>query len=284
MAFYSGNMIGKDFLVGRLIWWWLYTRPDSLVIVTGPSQTLLGLVTWKRCDVRHHDLHPRDVARESERARSRLIAATDRQALGFSTTSIERASGQHNANLLVIVDEASGVDDEIWDAIESLGYQRLVAIGNPILLDGRFISLIRQADQDARDGIPPRLGTNAIQIPSTDSPHADLEKSPGESPIEPGSTPVIAGTDVTHYGLEVISRPRSPWSPQTNWSQTHGSTLRPRRLDPSSLSIIRYTAPDDSLSISVKVSDGIHRACSCETTAHSKSCSDPRSGSPKRPA
>ena len=46
-ACYSGNMVGKDFAIARLIWWWLYTRPGSLVIVTGPSQTLLGSVTWK---------------------------------------------------------------------------------------------------------------------------------------------------------------------------------------------------------------------------------------------
>ena len=39
-AIYSGNMVGKDFWVGRIIWWWLYTRPDSLVIVTGPVQRL----------------------------------------------------------------------------------------------------------------------------------------------------------------------------------------------------------------------------------------------------
>ena len=43
-AIYSGNMVGKDFWVGRIIWWWLYTRPDSLVIVTGPVQRLLGSV------------------------------------------------------------------------------------------------------------------------------------------------------------------------------------------------------------------------------------------------
>ncbi len=35
------------------------------------------------------------------------------QALGYSTTSVERASGQHAKNLLVIVEEASGVADEI---------------------------------------------------------------------------------------------------------------------------------------------------------------------------
>ena len=136
------------------------------------------------------------------------------QALGFSTTSIERASGQHNANLLVIVDEASGVDDEIWDAIRK---PRIPAGSSPSATrscaDGRFISLIRQADQDARDGIPPRLGTNAIQIPSTDSPHADLKSHPGESPIEPGSTPVIAGTDCAAPRRTRPATPRS-W---TTW-------------------------------------------------------------------
>ena len=39
---YSGNMIGKDYWIGRLIWWWLLTRPGSMVYVCGPSQTSLG--------------------------------------------------------------------------------------------------------------------------------------------------------------------------------------------------------------------------------------------------
>ena len=71
-----------------------------------------------------------------------------------------------------------GVETEIRDAIESLGYERLVAIGNPIRAEGPFVDLIRQAEADRRDGIPDRLATNAIQIPSTDSPHATWEKSP----------------------------------------------------------------------------------------------------------
>ena len=43
---YSGNAVGKDYLVAGLVPWWLWTRPDSLVIVTGPSQAVLGSVTW----------------------------------------------------------------------------------------------------------------------------------------------------------------------------------------------------------------------------------------------
>src|SRR6185437_14773678 len=44
---YTGNATGKDYCVGGLIPWWACTRAESQVVVTGPSQTLLGSVTWK---------------------------------------------------------------------------------------------------------------------------------------------------------------------------------------------------------------------------------------------
>lgn len=178
---YSGNAIGKDFWVGRLVWWWLYTRPDSLVIVTGPSQTTIGTITWKeiRRAIRNSPIpFSARVSVGAKNSPQQVDLGNGWQALGFSTTSVERSSGQHAENLLVIVEEASGVEDEIWDAIESLGYDRLVVIGNPIRAEGRFVDLIRQAERDRADNVPPRLAINAIQIPSTDSPHALLDKSP----------------------------------------------------------------------------------------------------------
>jgi hypothetical protein len=99
------------------------------------------------------------------------------QALAFSTTSVERSSGQHAKHLLAVVEEASGVEDFVFDAIDSLGYERLVCIGNPIRAEGKFVDLIRQAARDRADNVPPRLAVNAIRIPSTESPHAHEEKS-----------------------------------------------------------------------------------------------------------
>jgi len=71
----------------------------------------------------------------------------------------------------------AAVEDYVFDAIDSLGYERLVCIGNPIRAEGRFVDLIRQADRDRADHIPPRLAVNAIRIPNTESPHAHQEKS-----------------------------------------------------------------------------------------------------------
>ena len=42
-ACYSGNMVGKDFAVARLIWWWLYTRPGS----AGDRDWAIADPTWK---------------------------------------------------------------------------------------------------------------------------------------------------------------------------------------------------------------------------------------------
>jgi len=44
---YSGNMVGKDFWIADIVLWWLLTRPNSLCMVTGPSQMVLGSVTFK---------------------------------------------------------------------------------------------------------------------------------------------------------------------------------------------------------------------------------------------
>lgn len=179
---YTGNGVGKDYLAGGIVPWWLYTRHESLVIVTGPSQTLLGSVTWK------------EIRKALEGARFPMGAKTSVgvkaspqtvtlpgigwQALGYSTTNVERASGQHNRRLFVLVEEASGVEPEVWDALESLKYHRLFAIGNPVRAEGRFVEMIRQADKDREAGVPDHKRVNAIQLPSTLSPHAELEESP----------------------------------------------------------------------------------------------------------
>jgi len=54
----------------------------------------------------------------------------------------------------------------------------MLAIGNPIRPDGRFVELVRQAERDRREETPDCLRVNAIQIPSTESPHAEWDYSP----------------------------------------------------------------------------------------------------------
>lgn len=147
---------------------------------------MLGSVTWKeiRRATRYDPGHPLDsidmgllLSKGVKASPLTCTVRDDWKALGYSTTSVERASGQHNSRLLVIVNEASGVLDEVWDAIDSLGYDRLLAVGNPIRPEGRFVTLIRQADRDRDDNVPRHRAVNAIRISSRESPDAHMEKS-----------------------------------------------------------------------------------------------------------
>jgi hypothetical protein len=178
---YSGNMLGKDWWFARIILWWLYTRPDSLVIVTGPTQQQIGSIVWKelRRAVSGVDIpFTAHITAAIQASPQQVNLGSGWGALGFSTKSVERASGQHAGELLVLVIEGSGVEEEIWDAIESLGYSKLAINGNPLRADGQFVRYIRQAELDRADAIPKSRAVNAIRIPSTESPHAHLERSP----------------------------------------------------------------------------------------------------------
>jgi hypothetical protein len=179
---YTGNGLGKDYLIGRcIIPWWMFTRKNSQAILTAPSQNVLGSVTWKELRFAgNHSAFPlgMQISPGIKASPLRAIVQGDWGALGYSTTSVERASGQHNRKLLVVANEASGILDEIFDALDGLKYVRLLLTLNPIRARGRAIDLINQAKKDREDGIPRHRAVNAIRISSLESPHAHLDESP----------------------------------------------------------------------------------------------------------
>ncbi len=48
--------------------------------------------------------------------------------------------------------------------MESLGYERLVAIGNPIRADGHFAALSDQGDRDALENRPSRVSCKHFKV------------------------------------------------------------------------------------------------------------------------
>ena len=139
----AGRAVGKSFLLAGIVLWWLYTRPMSLVITTGPDHRQVVSVLWKEI---RRALRPRrglggrdsrglvlghDHLTAGYNSPQRLVVkmGTDWGALGFAAQYEEGFSGQHADDLLVIVDEASGVAAPIWSAIHGLAASRLVVAG-----------------------------------------------------------------------------------------------------------------------------------------------------------
>ena len=91
----TGNSLGKDYWLGGLIPWWLYTRPNAACIVTGPSQTAIATITWKelRKAVQGSPIMMADrpfISAGQKTSPAVLRLSDGSLALGFSTTSVER--------------------------------------------------------------------------------------------------------------------------------------------------------------------------------------------------
>jgi phage terminase large subunit len=86
-----------------------------------------------------------------------------REIVGFSTKDPEKMAGISSPNLLYIVDEASGVGEPIFEAIEGnrAGGAKLVAFSNPTQTSGTFFSAFHEK----------RALWHTIQISSAESPN-----------------------------------------------------------------------------------------------------------------
>lgn len=165
----TGNAVGKTYVDAGLILWFLYTVPGCLVLATAPTQVQLEEVLWKEVERAHrHASLP--VEARVLRSPLKIDLGGGWQALAYSTTQVERFSGHHAADLLAIVDEASGVEDAIYEAIASLNPSREVLTGNPLRPDGVFYDRCAAAAKNPL--------ANLIQVSSLESPHIELERSP----------------------------------------------------------------------------------------------------------
>lgn len=170
----AGNSVGKSFVDAGLLIWFLLSFPGSMVLCTAPSQTQLEEVLWKQVERAYNGARV-PIGGRMLKDPLKLDLGDGWEALAYSTTRTERLSGHHRGAMLVIVDEASGVETPIFEALDSCNPSRLLLTGNPLRPDGVFYE--RCASAEAAKGKPDRLA-NLIRIPSTESPDIDLERSP----------------------------------------------------------------------------------------------------------
>jgi len=149
LAIRSGSGVGKTFLISLATIWFLFTRPYSKVPTTAPSQHQLYDVLWSQ----HFKLINKSPILENlfEWTQTRVgvkgyspdwyaVARTAQVRPGSDVA--EGLQGFHSEeNLLFIVDEASGVDDAIFPAMEGSltgdGAYCILA-GNPTRTNGYF--------------------------------------------------------------------------------------------------------------------------------------------------
>ena len=138
VAVRSCNGAGKTFTAAITILWWLMSYDNAIVITTAPSERQVREILWR--ELRNLYIPVRDIV-GGKLTRTRLEFSPKRYAYGFSTNTEDRFQGFHSGNILVIVDEASGVDEFIYNAISGVTTSRnskLLLIGNPHGYAGTF--------------------------------------------------------------------------------------------------------------------------------------------------
>lgn len=133
--------VGKTAAAARAALWFLATHRDSRVITTAPTWAQVEQLLWR--EVRraiagarggHHVVFPTPSA-------TKLELGDQWFAIGLSTNEPERFQGHHADHLLLVVDEASGVDERTFEAAEGFltaAGAKVLLIGNPTQLGGQF--------------------------------------------------------------------------------------------------------------------------------------------------
>lgn len=143
VAVASGHGVGKSALVAWLILWAMSTRPHLNGVVTANTGTQLETKTWRELAV----WHKRAINAHWFRWSATKFSQVDHPdtwfvaAIPWAKERSEAFAGQHAEHVLVIYDEASAIDDVIWQVSEgamTTAGAMWFAFGNPTRNTGRF--------------------------------------------------------------------------------------------------------------------------------------------------
>ena len=136
----SSHGVGKTFLMACITLAFLALRSPAKVITTAPTMTQVENVLWKEINnIYRTKMEP--IGYNWTALQRMLKIDSESFAVGISPARPTNAQGYHQKNIMVIVDEAPGVDLEIINSLNSLtssGNAHTMWIGNPIEPSGHF--------------------------------------------------------------------------------------------------------------------------------------------------
>ena len=160
VAVASGHKVSKSHTAGGLALWFYGSFDDAQVVMSSTTSRQVDQILWRqlrmlkaragRCvECKAKDPDEREIptpcphsalidGQMGQLARTGLKSRDFRVIYGFTAKEGEAVAGISGSNVLFIVDEASGVPQDIFDAIEGnrAGGARIVLFGNPTRNEG----------------------------------------------------------------------------------------------------------------------------------------------------
>lgn len=142
LAIRAGHGVGKSTFEAWAVLWFLFTRPFPKVVCTAPSKQQLFDVLWPEIAKWMQDAPVLQTYFEWQKTRVVMVQEPERWWASARTASKpDNFAGIHEAHVLLICDEASGIADKIYEVAEgalTTPDAKLILCGNPTQLSGEF--------------------------------------------------------------------------------------------------------------------------------------------------
>jgi len=139
----SGHKVSKSTSAACLAWWWCgdpVARPGARCILTSSGNRQVKSILWREIKRVHRTARTSPGPRPADAPDTGVQWEDGREILGFTTKEPERMAGFSGAHLLFILDEASGIPPEIFEAVEGnrAGGAKILLLSNPTQTSGEF--------------------------------------------------------------------------------------------------------------------------------------------------
>jgi phage terminase large subunit len=132
------HSVGKTFTLAVAALWWLARYREGIVLTTSSTQRQVRTQLWLEI---HRLTKGAKVPYPELRSTEIKFRGDNNFAIGFSTNQSENFQGYHGKYVLIIADEAPGIESGIWDAVAGTmagGVVHIVMAGNPTVPSGAF--------------------------------------------------------------------------------------------------------------------------------------------------
>lgn len=138
---------GKSMIASIISCWWIASHPpgQAIVVSTAPTYPQVNKILWEEMRKHHHTSKQRGFPLPGRITQGDEWKLDSGQIMGFGRKPQDgdrhAFQGIHRRYVLVVIDEACGVPEEIWTGAEAITTNdgcRILAIGNPDDRDTEF--------------------------------------------------------------------------------------------------------------------------------------------------
>jgi phage terminase large subunit len=138
VAVRSCHASGKSFCAAAIVLTFVNLYQPCVAVTTAPTARQVFTIIWREIN---RMIAKSKVPLGGKPLTGSYTLSEDAYAIGVATDDPDKLQGIHSENVLVVVDEASGYPEPMWEAVDSLlasGNARILAIGNPTRNQGYF--------------------------------------------------------------------------------------------------------------------------------------------------